>query len=211
MVGNEMPDPEQHRTGGQRRRRRRQHGVGLTILALAGLAAVGLGCLDRPESDHGVTADGESGTDQDDDPGVTVQYPPTWRRAPTALTPDLSDPVEILSLGTADLPVGGTCAQFPVSALEAMGTTDAFLTVQERQSDDASFGSRPRRLPPSGSKNNSEVVDCLAEPATFDHWWFAFQDAGRSFHVLVALGTQASEQTRAELWAILDSLQFDSR
>jgi hypothetical protein len=48
-----------------------------------------------------------------------------------------------------------------------------------------------------------------AAPPVFDHWWFAFNDAGRGFHVLVAIGTQASDQTRGETWAILDSLRFD--
>lgn len=91
-----------------------------------------------------------------------------------------------------------------------MSGTDAFLTVQERRSGDASVPSRPARFPPSGSKNTSEVVDCLAGSAVFDHWQFAFRDRGRNFFVLVAIGTQASEGTRAEPWQILNSLEFVS-
>lgn len=75
----------------------------------------------------------------------------------------------------------------------------------------AGFPPRPNQFPPSGSMNNSEIVACLTEPPVFDHWWFAFNDAGRGFHVLVAIGTQATDQPRGEAWAILDSLQIDPR
>jgi hypothetical protein len=207
-------DPDQIWTTGRRRRRRRQLTLGVAVIALAGLATAGTTWLARPESesDRLVTADGGLVTAEDPVQGFTVQYPASWRRASTTLTPDLSDPVEILSLGTSDLAVGGgSCAQFPVAALEAMSSTDAFLTVQERRQGDASFPLRPEQFPPSGSKNISEVVDCLAEPAVFDHWWFAFEDAGRTFHVLVAIGTDASQRTRADTWQILEGLKFDSQ
>jgi hypothetical protein len=91
-----------------------------------------------------------------------------------------------------------------------MGATDAFVTVQERRQGDDSFPPRPQQFPPDDSKNVSEVVDCLAGPAVFDHWWFAFQNAGRSFHVLVAIGTEASERTRADTWQIVRGFEFDS-
>lgn len=179
--------------------------------------------LDRPERNRTIAAGGGIVTEVPTH-GFTVEYPPTWHRA-TALTPALADPVEILSLGTGDLSSGGhSCAQFPVAAPEAMSPTDAFVTVQERLSREgaglrpgqpwdeaAGFPPRPDQFPPSDSKNVSEVVDCLAAPPVFDHWWFAFNDAGRGFHVLVAIGTQASDQTRGQTWAILDSLRFERR
>jgi hypothetical protein len=189
----------------------------MTVAAL-GTAAV---WLDHPESDHTVT--GDLGTHEDPTRGFAIDYPETWHRAATTLTPRLTDPVEIVSLGTGDLPAGGdACVQFPVAALEALNPTDALITIEERLSpqaaglspgqpwdDAAGFPPRPQEFPPSGSKNISEVVDCLAAPPTFDHWWFAFNDAGRAFHVLVAIGTQASGPTRAETWAILDSFRVD--
>jgi hypothetical protein len=218
-------DPDKIWTAGRRRRRRRQVALGVAVIAIVGLAAAGTAWLVGPESNRVVTAGGDLVTYDDPAYNLTVKYPASWRRATTTLTPNLGDPVEILSLGTADLPVGGeSCAHFPVAALEAMRTTDAFITVQERLSAEAAglapgqpwdeatgFPPRPDQFPPSDSKDVSEVVDCLGGPAVFDHWWFAFNDAGRGFHVLVAIGTQASEQTRAETWQILESLEFDSQ
>jgi hypothetical protein len=214
-------DPEHVWRAGRRRRQRRRLTLGFTIVAVAGLAAGAVAWLDRPEPNRTIAAGGDI-VAQVPTHGFTVEYPPTWHRS-TPLTPALADPVEILSLGTGDLPPGGhSCAQFPVAALEAMRPTDAFVTVQERLSTEgaglrpgqpwdeaAGFPPRPDEFPPSNSRNVSEVVDCLAAPPVFDHWWFAFNDAGRAFHVLVAIGTNASDQTRSETWAILDSLRFE--
>jgi hypothetical protein len=184
-------------------------GVSGVAIAIAGIAA-STAWLGRHEPDPVVTAAGDLVTYADPARGFTVAYPPTWHRATSSLTPHLGEPGEILSLGTGDLPSGGTsCAQFPVAALEAMSTSDALLTVQERSTGDFSFPPRPIRFPPDGSENISEVPDCLAAPPPFDNWWFSFQDGGRSFHVLVAIGTQASEQTRAEAWEILGTFTVD--
>jgi hypothetical protein len=216
-------DPEHVCRAGRRRRQGRRFTVGLAIVAFAGLVAVAMAWLDRPEPNSTLAAGGGI-VAEDPTHGLTLEYPPTWHRS-TALTPALADPVEILSLGTGDLPSGGhSCAQFPVATLEAMSPTDAFVTVQERLSTEAAglrpgqpwdeaagFPPRPEQFPPRSSKNVSEVPDCLAAPPVFDHWWFAFNDAGRAFHVLVAIGTQASNQIRAETWAILDSLRFERR
>jgi len=80
-----------------------------------------------------------------------VSYPSGWHRASASLTPHLSDPHEILTVGTGRLPVGGPrCAQVPVSALEAVGATGALISVQERAAANAdnSFPARPTRFPP---------------------------------------------------------------
>jgi hypothetical protein len=216
-------DPDHVWRAGRRRRQRRLFTLGLAIVAAAGLAAAAVAWLDRPEPNHTIAA-GRRIVAEDPTHGFTVEYPPTWHRS-TALTPALADPVEILALGTGDLPPGGhSCAQSPVAALEAMTPSDAFVTVQERLSAEAAglrprqpwderagFPPRPDQFPPSDSKNVSEVVDCLAAPPVFDNWWFAFNDAGRGFHVLVAIGTQASDLTRRKTWAILDGLRFERR
>lgn len=216
-------DPERLWSAGRRRRLHRRATAAASVLLVAGLAVVGVGRPDSSDPARVVTtADSIIATEPAH--GFSVEHPPTWRRATTSLTPNLTDPIEILSLGTGDLPPGGqACAQFPVAALEAMRPTDAFITVQERLSpqaaglapgqpfdETAGFPDRPDQFPPAGSKDTSVVVDCLAAPPVFDHWWFAFNDADRGFYVLVAIGTEATGQTRAEAWAILNSLHVDT-
>src|SRR5258707_14302926 len=79
----------------------------------------------------------------------SVTYPSSWHRASRSLTPHLSDPHEILTVGTGRLPVGGPrCAQVPVSALEAVGPTGALVSIQERApaTADGGFPQRPARF-----------------------------------------------------------------
>ncbi len=72
-------------------------------------------------------------TFRDERAGFSVAFPSTWRRATTSLTPALSGPTEILSVGTGTLRPGDAsrCAQFPTHALQRLGRRDVFLTVQE--------------------------------------------------------------------------------
>ncbi len=45
--------------------------------------------------------------------------------------------------------------------------------------------------------------------AHFSDHWFGFTAGERHFHADVAFGTQASANTHAQAWAILDSLRVD--
>jgi hypothetical protein len=101
-------DPDHVWCTGRRRRRRRRLTLGFTIVAVVGLAAVAVAWLDRPEPDRTIAAGGGIVTEDPTD-RFTVEYPATWHRS-TALTPALADPVEILSLGTGDLPPAATPA-----------------------------------------------------------------------------------------------------
>jgi hypothetical protein len=140
-----------------------------------------------------------------------VTYPSSWHRASRSLTPFLSDPHEILTVGTGPLPVGGPrCAQAPVNALEAVGATGALVSIQERpgaSGDNRGFPPRPNRfrLRPSP---NLEIPDCLAPGGRPRLYWIAFRDRGRHFYALVALGHTATSQTRDDTLRILDSLRF---
>ncbi len=83
--------------------------------------------------------------------GITVTLPAGWRRAPSSLTPHLTDPHEVVAVGTYDLRYRRTdCAQIPGSALEDLGATDAFVTVQERGRGSSSIGfaARPKHFGP---------------------------------------------------------------
>jgi hypothetical protein len=144
--------------------------------------------------------------------GITAALPAGWQRAAHRLTPNLSDPREVLAVGTYPLRYRRTgCAHMPSSALEDLGPRDALVTLQERGLDPHSswrgFPRRPRRFGPSLG-GPSEASDCVPRARFRDHW-FTFADGGRHFHVLVAFGPNASPTTRGQAWAILDGLVVD--
>jgi hypothetical protein len=144
--------------------------------------------------------------------GLTVQLPGGWSRAHESLTPSLSDPREVLSVGTAPLRYRATgCAHVAGAALEDLGPADAFVTLQERGLDPSStwpdFPERPARFGPELG-GRSEASECAPSARFTDHW-FTFSDRGRHFHVLVAFGTHAPPAVRDQAWGILDSLRVD--
>lgn len=145
--------------------------------------------------------------------GYTVALPEGWMLAPETLTPHLGNPSELLSIGTYGLRPGGeNCAQVPVNALEDLGATDAFASIYERRRGHG-FVARPEHLEslatPAHDRSHLEAPDCLEDPdKPMSMWWFSFADGGRGFYALVALGPEASSETRATLWEILDRVDF---
>ena len=144
--------------------------------------------------------------------GLIAQLSAGWQAAPSALTPHLQDPREVLAIGTYPLRYRETdCAHVPGSALEDLGPGDALVTLQERGLDRGSlwsgFPERPARFGPElGSR--SEASQCVPAARLIDHW-FAFTDGDRHFHVLVAFGERASPAVREQAWSILDTLRVD--
>lgn len=147
---------------------------------------------------------------QDPPHEFSVQYPAEWHRSEEPLTPDLVDPQEILALGTFDLRPGGpNCAHLPVQALTDLGPGDALVWLAERERGDvSSYATRPAAFGPTSGTDADESPDCLEEPKRFFHRWIAFQDEGRGFYILVAMGPDVSDETRQDAWAILDGLMF---
>ena len=99
------------------------------------------------------------------------------------------------------------------SALEDLGPTDAFVTIQERGLNPGAswegFAPRPEHFGPR-PEDGSEAPECAPGTPFSDHWiWFT--DRGRHFHVRVAFGPQASAETQDEAWDMLDSLRVDPR
>ena len=140
----------------------------------------------------------------------TVSYPSNWHRATRSLTPHLSDPHEIFTVGTGRLPVGGPrCAQVPVNALEAVGVTGVLITVQERGATtaDGGFPPRPKRFQLRPTPH-LEIPACLTPHGRPRLTWIAFRDHGRHFYALVALGRSATSRTRERAARVLDSLRF---
>jgi hypothetical protein len=150
-------------------------------------------------------------THEDPDNAFSVQIPPGWQQADRPLT-HLIDPVEIFSAGTFAMRPGGSCPQFPTNAVADMGSHDAFVTILERKRLDPTLAQgppRPASFGPADGSGNSEVDQCLEAPKVFFDRWIAFSDQGREFYVFVAMGSEVSDQVRAETWAMLDSLAFD--
>jgi len=149
-------------------------------------------------------------TYRDEARGLTVSYPISWFRATQQLTPHLSNPHEILALGTYPLRPGGRkCAQLPVQAIGDLGPGDALLWLAERAGP-ASAPPRPASFRSALlSQGTDESPACLSSPKDFSHRVIAFSDAGRVFELYVAYGPSIPESRFEQLLAILDGLRFD--
>lgn len=147
--------------------------------------------------------------------GLEVAYPRDWARAPQRLTPNLGgvpgpgNLVEVLTLGTGPMPVGGgdRCAQVPERAVEALGPGDALVTLQERESDE-DFPPRPAAFR-SPNVDPPTTLDCFANADDIEHVRYDFADGGRGFYAYVTVRRDATAQVRAEALAILDSLEVE--
>ena len=144
--------------------------------------------------------------------GVTVELPRGWQAARASLTPNLSDPREILAVGTYPLRYRAhDCAQFPVSALRDLGPRDAFVELQERDAGgppSAEFPERPAHFGP-GLGGPSEAGACVPGKRFAVHW-FGFSDGSHHFYAEVAFGRAASSTTKHAAWRVLDSLKIDA-
>jgi hypothetical protein len=146
----------------------------------------------------------------DEEDGIRVTYPPDWVLAEVNLTPNLSSPREVLSIGTFPLEPGGPgCANVPTNALTRLGPEDVFLTLQGEASRPDS-DDRPVFGPGVGiSIEGLEFPYCLAEEERLEigaMQWILFSDAGRSFYLLVAIGRDASAETVEQVWMVANSL-----
>jgi hypothetical protein len=148
---------------------------------------------------------------RDEENRFSVRYPAAWTRATVRLTPILADPREILSIGTSDLPPGGeSCAQFPVNALDAVGTTDALLTLQESGHPDlGGFPPLPDDLERLEADKRFWGAGCVQNPDRLVTWWIRFSDQDRAFYGLVVIGNSATEETRAQVFQALSSFRVE--
>ncbi len=146
--------------------------------------------------------------------GMVLTYPVDWHLAEESLTPNLGDPREVFSLGSFALTPGGpNCAQVPSQALHDLESTDVFVTVQERTTSTPSgFDPRPDNFGPTPGDTNNVFYECLEPEERADvgtiHWiWFSDQD--RYFHILVALGRDATPESETAIWSTLDQLAIE--
>lgn len=184
----------------------------LVCLALAGTVAA---CGDDPEPARSARPPAAGLTTlRDDRVGLTVSFPSSWRRAERTLTPYLTDPVEVLTVGTASLPANtarARCAQHPTAALERMGPADVLLTLQERRfSRTTADPAGPPRVDRAAA-DRSEARACLGRNAPIRTHWMPFRLSGRSFYAMAAVGDRATAQRRRALQAVLSSLRVGAR
>ncbi len=160
-----------------------------------------------------------------DGDGDTVQLADGWSRADGLLVPYLLDPHELGSFATIPLAADdqgpGCDAQLPKGALDALQPTDAFVWIAEANPafqstypqdvvGSTTFPTRPEHF----SSNQFAPFDCAGPTwsyphATFGDYWFT--DNGRTLGAYVVLGDQASAERAAQVFALLDSLQFVPR
>jgi hypothetical protein len=157
-----------------------------------------------------LTAGGSASGRHASSDGVRYAVPAAWHAATRSLTPHLTNPHEVLTVGTGPLPAGGSCAQFPSAALAAMGPSDALVTVQERLGTFRGFPARPKRFS-LGAPDTSEAQACAGGNRSMHSYWLEFREGGRGFHLLVAIGVSAPAVRVREALAVLDSLRVSPR
>lgn len=159
------------------------------------------------EADRGRTVTG-------DDHRIKLMVPERWNVSTSTMLPVQIDPVMPLAVGTAAIdpqPVG-ECGIVPQRALEAVDPTDVFVgiyvtaglaswgaTVPERPKTFAA--ALPWRMGP---------MKCTGNVTALLHT-IAFEEHGVKLTLAVATGAQVSDERRAELVAVLDSLRVSDR
>jgi hypothetical protein len=182
------------------------------LLAASVLLACGSGSAEEMLAPAEMTTQPPALTTYDDQEGrFSIRYPAAWERSMQSLAPGLTDPREIVSVGSYHMRPGGElCAHLPVNALEDLSPADAFLTIQERaQPHLADYPPRPTQFDLGKPTEGFDGELCVREPGDLDQWWLPFRDGSRAFYALVALGTSASKETRQQVTQTLNSFHID--
>jgi hypothetical protein len=152
--------------------------------------------------------------------GFQLELPGGWHPAQARLVPKLLDPLEILSVGTSVLPVGGggDCDREPVAAIERMRLGDALLSVQEYTVTAAMLsrigtgGAPPRLAAAIGELTLRRALHRPGEriPAPEDLWTatLPFTAHGRWFDALVYIRGRPAPARLRQVRAILTGLRF---
>jgi hypothetical protein len=192
------------RRGTSLKRRRFAYVTGTAVLSLVALTLGGIALShNRPPVPSSVGVQRSNFVIyRSQDPTFSIRYPRSWYRARSSLTPNLSSPHELFSIGTRPLNYRGTdCAHLPKSALQDLTATDSFISVEE--SGGPGFPARPADFRTSARPVGG--FECVARRAPLDVYWLNFRDSGRQFYALIAIGKRASEAVKSQTWAALNS------
>jgi hypothetical protein len=213
------PDMSAARQRGRRRQRRQYGRIAVTLVTLVAAATFTLTRLDQHAQGPTVriaTSPDRWQTFTSPTGDLQIKYPPDWNVAPAVLTPHLTDPHEILALGTFTMaPADHNCAHIPVNALEEMLPTDAFIWITERTGTDNdpawTFGPRPTSIDPTSGTdaNGGDLAACLNHPLRGSARAVSFDDHSRHFTITYAIGADATQQRHADVVAILNSFQVN--
>jgi hypothetical protein len=187
------------------------------LAAVAAFAVLLMACASESRTDRPAQASARWTVELDRDHGFSLQLPSGWIRTSGKITPQITDPLEILTVAT--LPIAGAdprgvCEPGSQPALPAFTAQDALVTLQESgrgalRINRLSHPPRPDRFRPEHFPDGSTFTNCFVGDVAVEDHWFGFADAGRAFHVLVIIGRAAPKQVRDEAWSILDRLRFD--
>jgi hypothetical protein len=141
-----------------------------------------------------------------------IDHPPSWDTGPLLVSHGDRRQWQMLALATYPLRAGGSrCPHLPVTAFENLGPRDAFLYVQEPEYVE---GLPKRRDSLQVEFTTSadypyeiSVFKCMDDDSDFRYAFIPFSDNGRSFYAYLALGMDASDETRRDLLGVLDSLK----
>jgi hypothetical protein len=144
--------------------------------------------------------------------GYSVAVPPGWHAVAQPRTRDSGDPVVILAL--ASFPLRDEDARYPIPR-QGFAADEAFVTLQERGIEpggwsDSAFPERPRQFhfEPNRGSVPAQAVRSHSGIEFRDHW-FNFTDAGRHFHVQVAIGASVPHAEANRPYRLFDTLRFD--
>lgn len=118
----------------------------------------------------------------------------------------------MLSLATYPLRSGGKrCSHIPVNALNDLGPQDAVLYMQEPEYVE-NLPPRPATFSVQFSTASEyafevSIFRCL-KAKNLMYAMVPFEDEGRNFFAFLAIGLQASDETRKELLSVLNSLRI---
>jgi hypothetical protein len=175
------------------------------------------GCGSESQTERAAPASERWRVEVDRNRGYSVELPSGWIRATGKLTPQITEPLEILTVATlpiADVGRYDMCGPGSRPALAAFTEKDALVTVQESgrgalRINPLSHPPRPDHFRPEDFPDGSTFTDCFVGDLPVEDHWFGFADAGRAFHVLVIIGRAAPNHVRHAAWSVLDRLRFD--